>query len=116
MKMGKSKWIHDPSRRNIHSLNNLRFDASRHFINRIKNGYQRRTSRVTDDVCDLIADSYNLLVWWGISYSRLCNEPGVSQIRERDIQTPLPQGRERNVSEFELVIGKLKYHKSTSIP
>ena len=31
MKMGKSKWIHDPSRRNIHCQNNLRFDAIIHF-------------------------------------------------------------------------------------
>jgi len=70
---------------------------------------------VTDDVCDLITDSYNLLAWWGTYYSRLFNETGVSQIRQREIQTPLSQRRERNVSEFELAIGKLKRHKSTSI-
>jgi len=33
-KQAKMKWIHDPSQSNLDSLNNVRYDARRHFRNK----------------------------------------------------------------------------------
>ena len=67
------------------------------------------------DVIDLIADSHNIFGRCGTYFSKIFNELRISQIRQREIQTPLPQVQERSASEFELAIGKLKRHKSPSI-
>ena len=39
-KQAKMQWIQDPSQSNVHNLNNVRHDASRHFRNK-KKAYQK---------------------------------------------------------------------------
>ena len=83
------QWVQDPSQSNVHNLNNVKHEATRHFRNKkkaylkakiqelethskIKNirdlyrgiskkGYQPRTNIVNDEKRDLVTDCHSIL-------------------------------------------------------
>jgi len=97
------------------SLNNVRYEASRHFGNKkkgylkakieeldtyskIKNimdlyrgisdskkGFQPRTNIMKDEKGDLFADSHSILARWRNHFSQLLNKHGVNDIRQTEI-------------------------------
>jgi hypothetical protein len=144
-KQDKMQWIQDPSQSNVENLNSVRRDASRYFrnkgkeylkskieeletnskinntrdlyrgINDVKKGYQPRTMIVKDEKCDLVADSHSIMVRWRKYFSQILNGHGVSDVRQAEIHTAEPLVPEPSPLEFELVIEKLKTHKSPGI-
>jgi len=81
-------------------------------INDFKNGYQPRTNIVKDDKGDLLADSHSFLARWRNYFSKILNVHGVNDVRKRGIHTAEPLVPEPSASDIELVIEKLKSHKS----
>ena len=67
-----------------------------------------------DDQGELVADCESILGRWRKYFSQLLNVNGVNDVRQTEIHTHelVP---EPNASEFELVIEKLKIHKSPGI-
>jgi hypothetical protein len=144
-KQAKIQWKQDPSQSNVDNLNNVRRDASRHFMNKkkaylkskfeemetnskinnirdlyrgindVKKGYQPRTRIVKDEKGDLVADSHSIMVSWKNFFSQVLNVHGVSDVRQADIHTTKPLVPEPSVWEVELAIEKLKSHKSPGI-
>jgi len=139
------QWTYNPSQSNVDIMNNVRRDASRHFrnkkkeylkakieeletnikirnirdlyrgINDFQKGYQPRTNIVKEDKGDLFADSLSILTRWRNYFSQLFNVRGVNDVRQTGICTAEPLEPEPSASEFELVIEKLKGHKSPGI-
>ena len=60
-------------------------------------------------------DSYNILSRWRNHFSHLLYVHGVNDVRETEIHTAEPQLPEPSVFEIEMVIEKLKRHKSPGI-
>jgi hypothetical protein len=93
-KQAKMQWLQNPNQVNVHHLNNVRREASRHFrnkkkeylkakineletnsknknirvlyrgINDFKKSYQPRNNAVKDEKGDLVADSHSILARW----------------------------------------------------
>ena len=108
------QWIQDPSQSNVHNLNNVRREASRHFrnkkkaylkakieeletnskiknirdlyrgINDFKKGYQPRTNIVKDEKGDLVTGSYSILARWWDYFSQLLNVHGIHDVRQTE--------------------------------
>ena len=78
-------------------------------INDFKKGYQPRTNTVKDEKGDLVADSHSNLAGWRKYFSQLLNVHGDNDVRQTEIHTAKPQVP----FEVELVIKKLKSHKSS---
>jgi hypothetical protein len=84
-------------------------------INDFKKGYQPRTNLVKDEKGDLVADSHSILARWRNHLFQLLNAPGVNDVRQTEIHTAGPLVPELRDSEVEMVIEKLKRHKSPGI-
>jgi hypothetical protein len=102
-KQAKLQWLQDPSEINGDNPNNVRREASRHFMSKkreylkdkinelatnsknknirdlyrgiigFKRGYQLRNNLVKDENEDLLADSHNILNRWKNYFSQLLN-------------------------------------------
>ena len=84
-------------------------------INDFKKGYQPRCNIVKDAKGDLVADSHSIVVRWRNYFSQLFNVHGVKDVGHAEIHTAQPLVPEPSAFEVELVIGKLKSHKSPGI-
>jgi hypothetical protein len=96
----------------------LLYDSTRDVcggINGVKNSYRPGTERVKDEKGDLVADCNSILAGWRKCFSQLLNVHGVSDVRQTEIHTAEPLVPEPSVFEVELVIEKLKRHKSPGI-
>jgi hypothetical protein len=81
-------------------------------ISYFKKGYQPRTNIVKDEKGDLVADFHSILAGWRNYFSQLLNVHGDNDIRPTEIHTAEPPVPEPNAFEVEVVIEKLKRHKS----
>jgi hypothetical protein len=81
-------------------------------IDELKRGYQLRNNLVKDENGDLLADSHNILNRWKNHSFQLLKVHYVSDIRQIELHTAesLVPGPSR--LEVEIVIAKLKKHKS----
>jgi len=70
---------------------------------------------VKDDKGDLVADSHSILDRWWKHFSQLFCVRGVSDVRQTEIHTAEPLVPELRAFEFEMVIEKLRRHKSPAI-
>ena len=77
-------------------------------INDIKKGYQLRLITVKD----LVMDCHRILVRWRNHFYRLFNVLGVSDVKQREIQTAEPLVAGTRDFEFKKAIEKLNNHKS----
>jgi hypothetical protein len=84
-------------------------------ISNFKKGYQPRTNIVKDEKHDLVADFHSILPRWRKYCSQLLNIHAVSEVRQTEIHTAQPLVPEQSTSEVELVIEKLKSHRSPGI-
>ena len=84
-------------------------------IHDYKNGYQPRTNIVKDEKGDLVTDSHSILDSWWNHFSQLFYVRGVSDVRQTDRHTAEPLVLEPSAFEVEMVIEKLKRHKSPDI-
>ena len=64
---------------------------------------------------DLVTDCHSILVRWRKYFLQLLNAHGVNDVRQREIHTAEPLAPEPSDCEVELVIEKLKRHKSPGI-
>jgi hypothetical protein len=81
-------------------------------INYFKTGYQPRTSIVRDEKGHLVADSHRILARWRNHFSQLLNIHGVNDVRQTEVHTAEPLVPKPSAFEVEMVIEKLKRHKS----
>jgi len=81
-------------------------------MNDIKKGYQPKTNILKDKKGDLFADSHGILAKWWNYFSWLFSVYGVHDVRQTEIHTAEPLVPQPSALEFELVIEKLKSHKS----
>jgi len=139
------QWIQNPSQSNVDNMNNVRRNASRHLrnkkkaylkakieeletnskvnsvsdlyrgINDFKKGYQPRAIIVKDEKGELFADPHSIMARWTNYFSQLLNVHEDNEVRQAEINTVKPLVPEPSAFEFELVIGKLKHHKSPDI-
>jgi len=139
------QWLKNPSQSNVGNLNNVRCEVSRHFrnkkkeylkakikefetnskiknirdlyrgINDLKKVYYPRTNIVKDENGDLVADSHSILAGCRNYFSPLLNIHGANDVRQTELHTAEPLVPEPNAFEVELVIKKLKSHKSPGI-
>ena len=84
-------------------------------INDFKKGYQPRCNIVKKEKIELAADSHSIVTRWRNYFSQLFNVHGVKDVGQPEIHTAEPLVPEPSVAEFELVIEKLKSHKSPGI-
>jgi len=85
-------------------------------INDFTKRYQLRTNIVKDEKGNLVADCHSILARWRNNFSQLLNvQHGVNYGMQTEIHTTEPLIPEPSAFEFELVIEKLKSHKSTGI-
>jgi Fe-S cluster biosynthesis and repair protein YggX len=110
-KQAKLHWLQDPREINEDNLNNIKYEARRHFrnkmrdylkdkinehamnsknmdngdldkgINEFKRGYQPRNNLVKDGNGDMFADSHNILNRWNNYFYQLLNVHRVSVVR-----------------------------------
>jgi len=141
----KIQWIQDPCQSNEDNLNKVRREVSSHFRNKkkaylsakieeletnnkiqnirdfyrgisdFKKGYQPRCNIVKDEKGDLVADSHGIVARRRNYFSQLFNVHGVKDVGQAEIHTAEPLIPEPSASEYELVIDKLKSHKSAGI-
>ena len=78
----------------------------------MKKGYQPRTRIVKDEKGDLVADYHSIMARWRNYFSQILNVHGVSDVRQAERHTVEPLVPEPSALAFDLVIGKLKRHKS----
>jgi len=83
--------------------------------NDFKKGYQPKCNIVKDVRGDLVADSHSIVARWRNYFSQLFNVHGVKDVRQSEVHTAEPLVPEPSDSEAELVIDKLKSHKSPGI-
>jgi len=81
-------------------------------ISDFKRGYQPSCNTVKDEKGDLVADPHSIVARWRTYFSQLFNVHGVKDVGQAEIHTAEPQVPESSASEVELVIDKLKSHKS----
>jgi len=84
-------------------------------IGDFKKGYQPRCNIVKDEKGNLVADSHGIVARWRKYFSQLFNVHGVKDVGQAEIHTAEPLVPEPSASEVEVVIGKLKSHKSPRI-
>jgi len=84
-------------------------------ISNFKKRYQPRCNIVRDEKGDLVADSHSIVDRWRNNFSQLFNVYGVKGVGQADIHTAEPLVPDPSASEVELVIDKLKSHKSPGI-
>ena len=84
-------------------------------ISDFKKGYQPRTTVVKDEKGHLVTDYHSILARWKNHFCQLFNVCGVSDVKQTEIYTPKPLLPEPSVFEVEMVIQKLKRHKSPGI-
>jgi hypothetical protein len=112
--------LQDPSEANEDNLNEVKWEASRHFrnkkreylkdkinelesnsknknirdlyrgINEFKKGYQPTTNLVKDKRGNLLADPYKILNRWKNYFCKLLNVHGVGGVRQTEIHTVEP--------------------------
>jgi hypothetical protein len=70
---------------------------------------------VKDEKGDMVADCQSSLARWRDHFSQLFNIHGVSDVRQAETQTAEPLMPGPSAFEVELVIEKLKRHKSPGI-
>jgi len=144
-KLSNMQWIHDPSQSNADNLNSARREANRHFwnkkkaylrakieeleanskiknirdlctgINDFRKGYQPRNYIVNDDKGDMVADCHSILGRWKNYFSQILNIHEVNEVTQTEMHTEEPLVPGPSASEVELVIEKLKSHKSQDI-
>ena len=136
------QWVQDPSQSNVDKLNNVRREVSRHFsnkeeaylrakieelennskirniralhtgINEFKKGYQPICNIAKDEKGNLVADCHSILARWRNYFHKLFNVHGVKDVGQAEIHTAEPLVPEPSASKVELVIDKIKSHKS----
>ena len=136
------QWLQNPNQSNIHNLNNVRCEASRHFrkkkkeylkakidkletnsktkyisnlyrgINDLKKGYHPRTKIVRNEKGDFVTDFHSNFPRCRNHFSQLLNVHGVNDVRQTETHTAEPLVPEPSAFEVELAIGKLKSHTS----
>ena len=84
-------------------------------INDFKKGYHPRTNIVEGEKGDFVADSYSIVAGRRNNFSQLLNVHGVNDVRQTQIHTAEPLVPEPSAFEIELVIEKLKSHRSPGI-
>jgi len=84
-------------------------------INDFKKGYQPRCNIVKDEKGDLVADSHSIVARWRNYFPHLFNVHRVKDVGQAEIHTAEPLVTEPSAAEVELVIDKLKSHKSPGI-
>jgi len=82
-------------------------------INAFKKGYQPRTNTVQDEKADLVTDSHSILARERNLLYQLYNVHGVSEVRQKEINTAEPLVPEPSVFEVEMAIEKLKITQIT---
>jgi hypothetical protein len=70
---------------------------------------------VKDEKGELVADSHSIVVRWRKCISQLFNVHWVKEVGQAEIHAAEPIVPEPSASEFEVVIDKLKSHKSPGI-
>ena len=70
---------------------------------------------IKDENVNKVADSHSILARRRNYFFQLLNAHGVNDVRQTEIHTTEPLVPEPSAYEFELVIEKLKSHKSPSI-
>jgi len=70
---------------------------------------------VKDEKGDMLADSHSIVARWRNYFSQLFNVHGVKDVTQAEIHTAEPLVPEPSAAEVELVIDKLKSHKSPGI-
>jgi len=80
-----------------------------------KKVYRPQINRVKDDKGNLIADSHSILAMWRNHFSQLLNIHGVNDVSQTKLHTAEPLVPEPVAFEVELVIEKLKLHKTSGI-
>jgi len=78
----------------------------------ILSSHQARTNIQKDEKVDLVTDSHSLLPRSRNYFSQPLNVHGVNDVMQTEIQTAKPPAPEPGASEVEMVIEKLKGHKS----
>ena len=93
----------------------LRFKNStgtyRGIIN-FKKGYQSRANIAKNEKGDLVTDCHSILARWRNHFSQLLDVHGVNHVRRTEIHTAEPLVPEPSASDVEMVVEKLKRHKS----
>jgi len=84
-------------------------------ISDFKKGYQPRNNIVEGEKGDVFTDSHSILARWRNHFSQLLNIHGVNVVRQTEIHTAEPLVPEPSAFEVELVIEKLKSHRSPGI-
>jgi len=137
--------LQDPNQSNANNLNNVRREDNKHFGNKkkayleanfdeletnskikdtrdlcrgisvFKRGYQPRNNAVKDEKGDLFTDSHSILARWRKHFSQLFIVHGVNEVRHTEIYTAEPLEPQPSALRFEMVIEKLKRHKSLGI-
>jgi hypothetical protein len=76
--------------------------------NDFKHGYQTITNILKDEKGDLVRDCHSILARWRNDSSRLLNERGVNNIRQRKIYTAEPLVSDPRAFHFKMAIVKLE--------
>ena len=84
-------------------------------ISDFKKGYQPRTNIIKDEKGDLVTECHSILAWWWNYFFQLFIVHGVSEVRQTKLRTAQPLVPEKSAFEVEMVIEKLRSHKSPGI-
>jgi hypothetical protein len=141
-KQTKMRWLEGPNQSNVDNQNNVKCEASKHFMNKkkgylideletnskikntrdlyrvindLKKGYQPKSNIVKHEKGDMVTDFHSILARWRNHFSQLFNVHGVSDVRQTEIHTAEPLVPYPRASEVEMAIEKLKRHKSPAI-
>ena len=136
------QWLQHTNQSNVHNLNNLISEDSRHFRNKkkkypkakiyeletnsktqnirdlyrgisdFKKGYQPRTDIVKDEMGDVVTVSHSILARWRNHFSRLLNVHGVNNVRQIATHTSMPLAPDPIAFDFEMAIEEIKRNKS----
>ena len=125
--------LHDPNQSNVGNQNNVRCEASRHFMNKkkgylideleikstfknvrdlcrdiidFKKGYQPRPNIVKEEKGNLVTDSHSILARWMNNFSQLFIVHGVTSVRQTAIHTAEPLVPEPSAYEVEMKVQK----------
>ena len=140
-KQAKLRWLQDRNQSHVYNLNNVRREASRHFVKKkiylkgkideqvtnskmkivrdlnrgisdFKKGYQPGTNIVKDEKGDLGTDFHIIFSRWRNHLSELLNVLGVNDVRQTEIHTAEALVPEPGAFEVEVAIVKPERHKS----
>ena len=132
------QWLQDANQSNVDNLNNVSYEASRHFRNKkkeylkaeteeietnskikyirdfymdisdFKKDYQHRTNIVKDETSDLDTDSLRILARWRNHFTQLLNVHGDNDVRQTEVHTAEPLLPKPSAFEVEVAVEKLK--------